>query len=98
MVYFSNVVLAPLVAATKGGSAEDKKESAMQEMAALMAEARQKEEEENAASTSGVHLFYHSFVGSVVGNICMFLLCDTLQRSLKIPSGVSHCGVDSLYP
>lgn len=56
VVYFSNVVLAPLVAATKGGSAEDKKEAAMQEMATLMAEARKKEEEEEkegAAAPSG---------------------------------------------
>jgi VIT1/CCC1 family predicted Fe2+/Mn2+ transporter len=53
VVYFSNIVLAPLVAATKGGSAEEKKEKALQEMASLMAEARKKEEEAAAAEPEG---------------------------------------------
>jgi hypothetical protein len=54
VVYFSNIVLAPLVAATKGGSAEEKKEKALQEMASLMAEARKKEEEAAAAEPEGI--------------------------------------------
>eukprot|EP00892_Ulva_mutabilis_P011319 jgi/Ulvmu1/855/UM100_0006.1 len=56
VVYYSNVVLAPLVAATKGGGEEERKEDAMKELAETMAKAREqaeKEKEQAAAEASG---------------------------------------------
>lgn len=46
VVYYSNVVLAPLVAATKGKSEEERKEGAMKELAETMAKAREQAEAE----------------------------------------------------
>jgi hypothetical protein len=49
VVYFSNVVLAPLVSATKGKQQEARQEDAMKEIAETMAKARAEAEKEEAA-------------------------------------------------
>ena len=56
MVYYSNVVLAPLVAATKGKTEEERKEGAMKELAETMAKAREQAAKEKGDAASGALL------------------------------------------